>query len=241
MFSTLFIGLLSIFVFLIDLFSFLSSKLSLTYLKRLIASLLSKEKVVDPLKIPHHMAVAFGTDDLINLNLLCDFIYFAAQDGIRRLSFYDPNGRISEMLHDLEHTWYRLAKRKQLRRPVNFDITKPSAIASPRTSSTSLEVCVLSRRHGKEALLNICAELSQTSIEITVDEIRRQLEIQGIYEVDFLLTIGCANTLHDFPPWSLRVAEICSMERLNSTDRLRADEFRLILADFTKRERRLGY
>ncbi|KAI6242248.1 Ditrans,polycis-polyprenyl diphosphate synthase ((2E,6E)-farnesyldiphosphate specific) [Aphelenchoides fujianensis] len=244
MLTAVFVNLVSAFVILVDALSFLSSKCSLKYVKTLVASFLAKDKLVDPLKIPHHMAVAFGADEFISVTLLCDLILYAARDGIRQLSFYDPNGRIAEAAPELEVAWHRTAKRTNLRRYVYFDAAKSTpgtTTTAPRTSSTGLQVCVLSRRHGKEALVNICAELSQTKDEITVEAVRRQLELQGVYEVDFLVTVGCTNTMRDFPPWALRVAEICPLAGFAERDRLRPGEFHALLSAFSKRERRLGY
>ncbi|KAI6216512.1 hypothetical protein M3Y99_01816100 [Aphelenchoides fujianensis] len=173
MLTAVFVNLVSAFVILVDALSFLSSKCSLKYVKTLVASFLAKDKLVDPLKIPHHMAVAFGADEFISVTLLCDLILYAAQDGIRQLSFYDPARAESPKCRPIWRSrGIRTAKRTNLRRYVYFDAAKSTpgtTTTAPRTSSTGLQVCVLSRRHGKEALVNICAELSQTKDEITVE------------------------------------------------------------------------
>jgi hypothetical protein len=85
--------------------------------------------------------------------LLCDFILYAAQNGVRQLTFYDTEGRIEVLFDDLESVFDRLSKRKLLWQRVNFS-------EAPTTASFDLQVCALSKRHGKQLMAEMCAEVS---------------------------------------------------------------------------------
>jgi len=199
-----------------------------------------KKILANPLKIPQHLAVAFGNDDLINLTLVCDFILHAAQNNVRRVTFYDPNGKLEEMAPRLESLWYSRKKSKRvLALAVRFDHSLASMTET--ANSSGLQVNILSRRHGKEAMVDVCKELSISDTPITTAQITRSLKTQGIHEVDFLVAVGCANTLHGFPSWTLRVAEIHMLDRFKRRDRLSSDEFCSLLRAFSMRDRRLGF
>lgn len=81
--------------------------------------------------------------------------------------------------------------------------------------------------------------MTSSSSPITVEAVRSRLEAQGVHEVDFLLSVGCANSLANYPPWALRVAEI---QNINSfyTDRLSRHQFINLLRSFAFRDRRMG-
>ncbi|KAI6183414.1 Ditrans,polycis-polyprenyl diphosphate synthase ((2E,6E)-farnesyldiphosphate specific) [Aphelenchoides bicaudatus] len=238
MLTAVFLNLVYIFVILVDAVSFICSKRSINCVKNLLQSV-RKKAFIEPLKIPNHLAIAFGVDDLISVTLLCDFILYSAQNGVHQLTFYDTEGRIESLFEDLEFVFGRLSKRKLLRQRVNFN-----KLASSTTTATSfdLQVCALSKRHGKQLLTEICAELSQQPEPITSGVVRERLQTSNIHEVDFLVTIGCSNTTSDYPPWALRLAEIYHIDQLDSgKESLREREFNTMLSSFSNRDRRMGY
>jgi hypothetical protein len=66
MLTAVFLNLVYIFVILVDAVSFICSKRSINCIKILLHSL-RKKAFIDPLKIPQHLAVAFGAEDLISV------------------------------------------------------------------------------------------------------------------------------------------------------------------------------
>jgi undecaprenyl pyrophosphate synthase len=176
---------------------------------------------------------------------------YAAQNGVRQLTFYDTEGKIESLFDDLEFVFGRLSKRKLLRQRVNFD---KSSANTP--TSFDLQVCALNKRHGKQLMAEMCADvsnlehsnktatfqLSQQPEPITVDDVRERLQTKHIHEVDFLVTIGCSNTTRDYPPWALRLAEIYHIDQLSSgKENLTEREFNSMLSSFACRDRRMGY
>jgi len=231
MLTAVFLNLVYIFVIMVDALSFIFSKRSINRIKNLLSSL-RKKTITEPLKIPGHLAIVFAADELINLTLLCDFIIYASENGVRQLTFYDANGRVLNLIDELEQVFYKTTRRKQLNRNVFFK--KTTDIIG------GLQVYALNRKHGKDMLIDICTELCQSSEKITSKLVQRRLDENNVYEVDFLVTIGCANTLQDFPPWSLRLAEILHLDRLEQRDRLAEREFNYMLHVFSSRDRRMG-
>ena len=83
--------------------------------------------------------------------------------------------------------------------------------------------------------------MSQQHEPITADTIHERLQSKNIYEVDFLVTVGCSNTTRDYPPWALRLAEIYHVDQLESRENLNEREFNSMLRSFARRDRRMGY
>lgn len=78
---------------------------------------------------------------------------YAAQNGVRQLTLYDTEGRIEGLFEDLEFVFGRLSKRKLLRQRVQF------GKASSATASFDVQVFALSKRHGKQLMAELCAEV----------------------------------------------------------------------------------
>lgn len=66
MLTAVFLNLVYVFVILVDAVSFICSKRSINCIKNLIQSL-RKKTIIEPFKIPQHLAVAFGAEDLISV------------------------------------------------------------------------------------------------------------------------------------------------------------------------------
>lgn len=92
--------------------------------------------------------------------MLCDFILYAAQNGVRQLTFYDSEGRIESIFEELEFVFGRMSKRKLLRQRVNFNKAPTTSTAA----SFDLQIFALSKRHGKQLMTELCAEVYIQSI-----------------------------------------------------------------------------
>lgn len=66
MLTAVFLNLVYMFVILVDAVSFICSKRSINCIKRLFQSL-HKKAFMEPLKIPQHLAIAFGAEELISV------------------------------------------------------------------------------------------------------------------------------------------------------------------------------
>ncbi|CAA90956.2 ditrans,polycis-polyprenyl diphosphate synthase [(2E,6E)-farnesyldiphosphate specific] [Caenorhabditis elegans] len=157
------------------------------------------------IRIPTHLAVCFTEERLIDLTEVIQLMDSCVSAEIRQLSIYDPFGDLVNQISQIEQAC-RIFTRADLYcdgRLVHSD------------DLASIQVNVLSRKMGKDALVETCKTLCRDDEPITVEKVSKILEEKfHLSDPDFLLRIGNVPTLCGYPPWNLRITEFLQSPRL---------------------------
>uniref|UniRef100_A0A1I7UAZ6 ditrans,polycis-polyprenyl diphosphate synthase [(2E,6E)-farnesyldiphosphate specific] n=1 Tax=Caenorhabditis tropicalis TaxID=1561998 RepID=A0A1I7UAZ6_9PELO len=157
------------------------------------------------IRIPVHLAVCFTENKLIDLSEILQLIDSCVLTGVRQLSLYDPFGELVSQIDKIEQAC-RLFTRADL---------FCDGVRIHSSDISNLQVNILSRKMGKDALVKTCKLLCENDEKITGERISKALEEKfHLSDPDFLLQIGNVPTLCGYPPWNLRITEFLQSPRL---------------------------
>ncbi|KAI1727433.1 hypothetical protein Ddc_04736 [Ditylenchus destructor] len=193
-----------------------------------------------PKAVPKHLAVMFLDPSVINFRLIAHLVKYADEYNIKYISLYDP---WSIMLSNRCQLSRYLPKNSRLQTKISEECSEEhtSINGDITLKENGIKVTLLGAMHGKQSLVNACKELSTAKSEIIPQDITEALKEEMVFEPDFLVKIGPPHfCLAGYPPFSLRVAEMCEVQRFEYTDSIQENEFCSLLEGYSCRDRRLG-
>ncbi|KAI1711959.1 hypothetical protein DdX_09920 [Ditylenchus destructor] len=201
---------------------------------------LKARKISRPKAVPRHLAVMFLDPPVINFKLIAHLVKYSDEYNIKCISLYDP----WSIIHSNQCKLSRyLTKNNRLQTKISDECSEkhPRINGDVTLQENGIKVILLGDMHGKQSLVNACKALSTAKSEIIPQDVTEALSEEMIFEPDFLVKIGPPHfCLAGYPPFSLRVAEMCEVQRFESTDSIQENEFCSLLERYLCRDRRLG-
>lgn len=192
-------------------------------------------------KIPNHMTVLLGTEDL-SYSDIAKIIKWSLAAGINYVSFYDITGVIKENISELQRQT-ELLHLTDCHVIWHVGSSTTGGTNGMKDGGSKVHVKALSAADGRESIARVTRTLAdtQSSAAITVDAVNEELRKE--YEFpDPDLALYCTEvfTVGGYPPWQIRLTEFVQLGHNGAHKHASHITFVDSLYKFSKCEQRKG-